>query len=129
MFKCLVFGQGLTASHDKDFRSRIFNKMEQDVGITLQKINVEFQRILDIKNDNFTIEEKDISRVQGVRPKLKSAKDDIKPYPCYGCSGLHFKEDCYFKNKKRIFRMVFWATKVFTAEGKISIWKDRYFQN
>ena len=74
--------------------------MEQDPDITLQKITEECQHMLDIKHDNHTIKEKDISCVHAVRPKLKSAKDDIKSSLCYRCSGLHFKKDCYFKNKQ-----------------------------
>ena len=58
------------------------------------------QLLLNIKNKNFAIEEKDISHVHAVRPKLKSAKDNIKQSLCYGCGGLHFKKDCYFKDKK-----------------------------
>ena len=87
--------QGLTASYDKDICSRILNKMEQDPDITLQKIMEECHRMLNIKHNNFAIEEKDISRVHAVRPKLKSAKDDIKPSVCYGCGGLHFKKDLF----------------------------------
>ena len=62
MFKCLVFVQELTASYDKDIRSWILNKMEQELDITLQKIAEECQRTLNIKNDNFATEKKDISR-------------------------------------------------------------------
>ena len=90
MFKCLFFVQGLTASCDKDIRSWILNKMEQEPDITLQKITEECQFMLNIKHDNFAIEEKDISRIHAARPKLKSAKDDIKPSPCYRYSGQHF---------------------------------------
>ena len=104
MFKCLVFVQGLTANRDKDIRSRILNKMEQGPNITLKKIT-ECQHMLNIKHDNSTIEEKDISHVHALRPKLKSAKDYTKPSPCYGCGGLHFKKT-YFKNKK-CFRVIF----------------------
>ena len=99
--------------------------MEQDPDITLQKITKECQRMLNIKNNNFAIEKKDISHVQAVRPKLKSAKDYIKPSPCYGCSEQHFKKDCNFKNKK-YFSCVFFlvgATKICAAKGKIKIWK------
>ena len=66
--------------------------MEQDPEITLQKITEECQRMLNIKHYNFTVEEKDISCVHAVRLRLKSAKDDIKPCPCSGCGGLHFKK-------------------------------------
>ena len=90
MFKFLGFVQGLTASHNKDIRSQILNKMEQDPDISLQKITAECQCMLSIKHNNFAFEEKDISCIHAVRPKLKSAKDDVKPSPCYGCSGLHF---------------------------------------
>ena len=100
IFECLVFVQGLTASHDKDIHLQISNKMEHDTDIILQKIMEEYEHMLNIKHNNFTIEEKDISCVHAVWPKLKSAKDDIKPPPCYGCGGVHFKKDCYSKNKK-----------------------------
>ena len=40
---------------------------------------VEYRQMLNIKNNNFAIEEKGISRVKAVRLKLKSVKDDIKP--------------------------------------------------
>ena len=89
MFKCLVFVQGLTASHDKNICLRILNKMEQGPNITLQKIMEECQCMLNIKHDNFAMEEKYISCVHGVQPKLKSAKDDVKPSLCFGCSRLH----------------------------------------
>ena len=56
--------------------------MEQDPDITLKKITEECQRMLNIKNNNFAIQEKDISHVHPVRPKLKSAKDNIKTSPC-----------------------------------------------
>ena len=57
----------------------------------------EYQHMLNIKYDNFAIEEKDISRVHAVRPKLKSAKDDIKASPCYECGGLHLKKNLFQK--------------------------------
>ena len=59
MFKCLVFIQGLTASCDKDIHLQILSKMD----ITLQKITEKCQRMLNIKHNNYTIEEKDISHV------------------------------------------------------------------
>ena len=100
-FKCLVFVQGLTASRDKDIRSRILNKLEQDPDITLQKITEECQRILNIKHDNKQIEEKDISRVQVVhRKNFKPANEPIKQVSCYGCGGSHLKRFCFFKDKR-----------------------------
>ena len=69
--------------------------MGQDPDITLQKITEQSQHMLNIKHGNFTLEEKDISRVHEVRPKLKSAKDDIKLSLCYGYDGLHFKKDLF----------------------------------
>ena len=128
MFKCLGFVLGLTASCDKDIHSRMLNEMEQDPEITLQKITEECQHILNIKHNNFTIEEKDISCVHAVRPKLKSAKDYIKPSPCYGCGGLHFKKDCYFTNKK-CFSCNFLGHKSMRCRRKkLKFVKKRYFQ-
>ena len=82
--------------------------------------------MLNIKHNNFAIEEKDISHVHTVRPKLKSAKDDIKPSLYYGCSLLHFKKDCYFKNKK-CFSCVFLGCKSMYYQRKNKNWEKTVF--
>ena len=56
----VFFIQELTASHNKDIRSRILNSMKLEPDIAWQKITEECQRMLNIKHDNFAIEEKDI---------------------------------------------------------------------
>ena len=100
--------------------------MKQEPDISLQKITEECQRMLNIKPDNYTIEEKDISCVHAVRPKLKSAKEDIKPSLCYRCGGLHFKKRLFLKIS--FLQFFFLATKVHTAEGK-KIWKKTVLSN
>ena len=97
-FKCLIFVQGLTSSKDKDIRSRILTKLEQDSEINLQRITEECQRIMNLKHDNTEIEEKDISRVHFVRPKIGENKNIKKP-KCFGCGGLHLISECYFRSK------------------------------
>ena len=62
-FKCLIFRQGLKAAKDKDIRSRILTIMEQDIEIKMQKVTVEYQRLINAKRDNMRIEEKNMSRV------------------------------------------------------------------
>ena len=100
-FKCLIFVKGLTDTQDKDVRSRILSKMEQDPDITLQKITEEAQRIMNLKHDNTKIEEKDISQIKGVRQRTRD-KNTFKPkteFLCYRCGGPHSQENCFFRNK------------------------------
>ena len=66
IFKYLIFVQGLTAPKDKDICSRILTIMERDPEITLQKVIVECQRLINVKCDNTRIEEK-ISHVQRIK--------------------------------------------------------------
>ena len=87
---------------DKDTRSRILTKLEQDPDITHQKLTEECQRIVNLKHDNTKIEEKDISQVHDLRLKVRQEKiknDLTKPNPCFGCGGLHFKSVCFFYDK------------------------------
>ena len=98
-FKCLVFIQRLTSSKDKDIRSRILTKLEQGSEVTLQKLTEECQRMGNLKHDNTQIEEKDIYRVHAIRPKTGRAKKNFKILTCSGCSGGHFKRECFFRDK------------------------------
>ena len=87
MFKSLIFMHGLTAAKDKDIRSRILTTTEQNSDITLQKVSEECQRLINMKRDIVSIEEKNISRVQTIKPQ-KFAKGKAKPSPCDGCDGV-----------------------------------------
>ena len=64
MFKCL---QGLTAKKDKEIRSRILLVMEQDTEKNLQKVSEECQKLINIKCDNASIEEKNIVHIQKIK--------------------------------------------------------------
>ena len=83
-FKCLIFVQGLTSSKDKDMRSQILTKFEQDSEINLHWITEECQRVMNLKHDNSQIEEKDISQVHFVRPRFGKNKN-VKKLTCFGC--------------------------------------------
>lgn len=67
MFKYLIFVQGLTATKDKEICSRILAIMEQDTEVTLQKVTEECQKLLNIKRDNISIEEKNFAQVKRVK--------------------------------------------------------------
>ena len=94
MFKCLIFIQGLMAAKDKEIRSWILSIMEQNTEITWQKVTEECQKLINIKCDNVSIEERNqIERIKQRVPKKK-----VKYY-CKACSGTnHAKSICYFRN-------------------------------
>lgn len=95
MFKCLIFVQGLTSSKDKEIRSRILSIMNQDIEITLQKVTEECQKLLNLKQDNTSIEEKNVDKIQ----RVKQGDHYVKKY-CKTCGGKnHFTKECYFKSK------------------------------
>ena len=102
-FKSLIFVLGLTAPKDKDIRSRILTIMEQDPNITLQRVTEECQRLINVKRDNSSIEEKNnIARVQYVRKKnkpwSKPTKTWSKPARCETCGNIH-KDVCIYKKR------------------------------
>ena len=45
------------------------------------------------------IEEKDISHVHAIRPKIGRAKKNVKTPMCSGCGGGHVKSECFFRDK------------------------------
>ena len=45
------------------------------------------------------IQEKDISNVQAIRPKMGRAKKNVKTPMCSGCGGGHVKCECFLRNK------------------------------
>ena len=63
MFKCLIFIQGLTSPSEKEVRTRLLNKLEQDQKITLQSLAEECQHILNLRADTATTEEQNISNI------------------------------------------------------------------
>ena len=99
MFKCLIF---IHSPSEKEVRTRLLTKFEQDPKITLQSLAEECQRILNLSADTAKIEERDISNIHSIKNKSQGKKN--KPFfkinPCYGCGGLHLFNHCPFKHKK-----------------------------
>lgn len=99
MFKSLIFVQGLTASKDKDIRSRILSIMNQDTEITLQKVTEECQKLLNLKQDNTSIEGKNFEE-KNMEKKMERVMKCAHEKSCKTCGGKnHFTKDCYFKYK------------------------------
>ena len=67
MFKCLIFIQGLTSSSEKEMRTRLLTKLEQDQKITLQSLAEGCQCILNLRADTTKIEERDISNIHSIK--------------------------------------------------------------
>ena len=96
MFKCLIFIQGLTSPSEREIRTGLLTKLEQDQKITLQSLAEECQRILDLGADTAKIEEQDISNIHTIKNKPQGKKNELffKINLCYGCGELHLFKDC-----------------------------------
>ena len=76
MFKSLIFTQGLTSPSEK-VRSRLLNKLEQDQRITLQNLDEECQRILNLRADTAKIEKWDISNIHSIKNEAQGKKNKL----------------------------------------------------
>ena len=75
MFKGLIFIQGLTSPSEKEVRTRLLTKMEEDQKITLQSLAEECQRILNLRADTANIEKRDISNIHTIKNKSQCNKN------------------------------------------------------
>lgn len=103
MFKCLIFLQELTARKDADhIYPHILTKIEKDQKLTLQAVAEECLRVINLRHDTDKTEENDCSQIHMCWPEIDQRKEKwtSKPNACFGCSGLHFKSNCPFKNYK-----------------------------
>ena len=72
MFKYLIFIQGLTSPSEKEVRTRLLTKLEQDQNITLQSLAEECQHILNLRADTAKLEERDISNIYTIMKVRKT---------------------------------------------------------
>ena len=48
-FNCLIFAQGLVSAEDAEVRRRVLAKLENEQGLTLQKLAEDCQRVISVK--------------------------------------------------------------------------------
>ena len=56
-FKSLIFACGLRSTSDRDVRTRILSKIEQNSDITLQQVTEECQRLVNLKHDSDMVQQ------------------------------------------------------------------------
>ena len=118
--KCLIFAQGLVSAEDAEVRRRVLTKLENEQGLTLQKLAEDCQRVISVKYDSKTIEESDVAQIRKVRSKStaysrhkdtrqiscfkpcdKQNANRLKKPPgsCYHCGKWHWMKFCPVKKK------------------------------
>ena len=119
-FKCLTFAQGLVSAEDAEVRRRVLTKLENEQGLTLQKLAEDCQRVISVEYDSKTIEESGVAQIRKIRSKSTaySPQKDKKqiscfksrnkqntnrfkktPRPCYYCGKWHWMKFCPVKKK------------------------------
>ena len=73
MFKCLIFVQGLTAPKNSEIRLGILSKFKQNTKISQYMVAEEYERIENLRHDTARIEERDVSKINIVKKKKKTA--------------------------------------------------------
>ena len=67
--KCLIFAQGLVSAEDAEVRRRVLTKLENEQGLTLQKLSEDCERVISVKCDSKTIEESGVAQIREIRSK------------------------------------------------------------
>ena len=67
--KFLIFAQGLVSAEDAEVRRRVLTKLENEHGLTLQKLAEDCQRVIPVKCDSKTIEESGEVQIRKIRSK------------------------------------------------------------
>ena len=119
--KCLIFSLGLVSAEDAEVRRRVLTKLENEHGLTLQKLAENFQRVVSVKCDSKTIEESGVPQIRKTRSKstayspqkdkrqISCSKSRNKqnanrlkkqPGPCYHCGKWHWMKFWPVKKKK-----------------------------
>ena len=121
--KCLIFPQGLVSAEDAEVRWRILTKLENEQGLTLQKLAENCQRVISVKCDSKMIEESGVAQSRKIRSKSiayfrqkdkrqiicakycnKQNANRLKkpPGPCYHCGKCHWMKFCPIKKEKTL---------------------------
>ena len=117
--KCLIVAQG--SAEDAEVRRRVLTKLENEPGLTLQKLAEDCQRVISVKCDSKTIKESGVAQITKIRSKSTayspqkdkrqiscskpSNKQNINrlkkpPGPCYHCGKWHWMKFCPVKKKR-----------------------------
>ena len=121
-FKCLIFAQGLVLAEDAEVRRRVLTQLENEQGLTLQKLVEECPSVISVKCDSKTIEESSLTQIRKIRskstayspqkdkrqiscskPRDKQNANRLKkpPGPCYHCGKWQWMKFCPVKKKKK----------------------------
>ena len=99
-FKCLIFAQGLISAEDPEVRRRVLTKIENEQGLTLQKLAEDFQRVISVKCDSKMIKESGVALIRKIRSK-STACSPQKDKRKISCSKSRNKQNTNrFKKKK-----------------------------
>lgn len=69
--KCLIFVQGLVSAKDSEMRKRMLSKLQNDPGLTLQKLSEDCQKCLSIEKDSKNIEESGVAHIRKLNKSLR----------------------------------------------------------
>ena len=119
--KCFIFAQGLVSAEDAEVRRQVMTKLENEQGLTLQKLAEDCQRVISVNCDSKTIEESGVAQVRKIKSKstaysrqkdkrqISCSKPHNKqnairlkklPGPCYHCGKWHWMKFCPVKKIK-----------------------------
>ena len=79
--KCLLFVQGLISAEDAEVRRRVLTKLENEQGLTIQKLAEDCQRVISVKCDSKTIKESGVSQIRKIRNKSTTYSPQKGKYP------------------------------------------------
>ena len=71
-FKCLIFAQVPVSAKNSEIRLRVLSKLENEPGLTLQKLAEDCQRVVSVKNDSKNIDESGVAYVRRTNYKPKN---------------------------------------------------------
>ena len=77
--KFLIFTQGLVSAEDAEVRRRVLTKLENEPGLTLQKLAEDCQRVISLKCDSKTIEESSVAHIRKIRSKSTVYSSQKRP--------------------------------------------------
>ena len=90
--KCLIFAQGLVSAEDTEVIQRVLTKLENEQGLTLQKLAGDSQRVISVKCDSKTIKESVMALIRKIRSK-STAYSRQKDKRQISCSKPHNKQN------------------------------------
>ena len=68
-FKYIIFALGLVSAEDAEIRRHVFTKLENEQGLTLEKLAEDCQRVESVKSDSETIEESGVAHIKKIKSK------------------------------------------------------------